>query len=113
MKPYLCTDRAFAHRLSPLQRRVHQLEQLISASITLDVTGIPDSFSHRLDSRPGLSNANGINQNWKFSTSHGECVLNYKSALSAATAVYLSHLISNNKHNPRFLYDTVAKVAQK
>lgn len=32
-------------------RQHHQLKELISFDITLDVTGTPDSFSQRLDSR--------------------------------------------------------------
>lgn len=36
-----------------------------------------------------------------------ECVLNYKNALAAAKT-YSSCLISNNTHNPKFLFDAVA-----
>uniref|UniRef100_A0A4W6EZL8 SGNH hydrolase-type esterase domain-containing protein n=1 Tax=Lates calcarifer TaxID=8187 RepID=A0A4W6EZL8_LATCA len=39
-------------RVSLLERRVRQLEQLLSPSITLDMTGTPDSVSHGLDSEP-------------------------------------------------------------
>lgn len=35
-----------------LERCACQLEELISADITLDVTGTPDSFCHKPDSKP-------------------------------------------------------------
>ncbi|KAI5086277.1 hypothetical protein C0J45_3325, partial [Silurus meridionalis] len=35
---------------------------------------------------------------------------NYRKSLSAARLAYFSTLIKNNKHNPRFLFSTVAKL---
>ena len=48
-----------------------------------------------------------------FYLSWHECLLQYKRALSAATEAYFSPLISNNKHSPRFLFDTVAKFTKR
>lgn len=60
----------------------------------------------------GDCNADGINQSSKSTTSRGASVLNYKRALSAPIVAYFSPLISNNKHNSRFVFDTVAKLSQ-
>ncbi len=45
----VCKCSAFADGVSLLEGRACQLKQLISAKVTLDVTGTPDSFRHRLD----------------------------------------------------------------
>ena len=44
-----------------------------------------------------------MNQNWKFSSSHG----------TGSAAKGFSPLISNNIHNPSSLFNTVAKLIQK
>lgn len=42
-----------------------------------------------------------------------QCVQTNKRALSTATAAYFLTIINNNKHNSRFLFDTVAKLTLK
>uniref|UniRef100_A0A667ZVX6 SGNH hydrolase-type esterase domain-containing protein n=1 Tax=Myripristis murdjan TaxID=586833 RepID=A0A667ZVX6_9TELE len=49
----VCSDcSAFSDRMSLLERRVRDLEQLLSARNTLDITGTPDSLSPGPDRRP-------------------------------------------------------------
>ena len=58
----------------------------------------------------GHWNGNGATPNrlaWKDST------VQYRRALTAARSSYFSNLIEENKNNPEFLFDTVAKLTKK
>lgn len=41
-----------------------------------------------------------------------ESLITFQSSMSAAKAAYYSNLITNNKHNPRLLFGTVARLTQ-
>lgn len=41
-----------------------------------------------------------------------DALTTYQSRMSAAKAAYYSNVITDNKHNPRLLFDTVAKITQ-
>ncbi len=41
-----------------------------------------------------------------------ECTLSYRKALKTARSDYFSSLLEQNKHNPRYLFNTVAKLTK-
>ncbi len=42
-----------------------------------------------------------------------ESTLSYRKALKTARSDYFSSLLEENKHNPRYLFNTVAKLTKK
>ncbi len=42
-----------------------------------------------------------------------ESILSYRKALKTARSDYFSSLLEENKHNPRYLFNTVAKLTKK
>ncbi|KAI2651726.1 hypothetical protein H4Q32_014472 [Labeo rohita] len=47
-----------------------------------------------------------------FRTAWRECTLSYRKALKSARSDYFSTLLEDNKHNPRYLFNTVAKLTK-
>ncbi|KAI2662341.1 Toxin RTX-I translocation ATP-binding protein [Labeo rohita] len=47
-----------------------------------------------------------------FCTAWRECTLSYRKALKSARSDYFSTLLEDNKHNPRYLFNTVAKLTK-
>ncbi|KAI2653251.1 hypothetical protein H4Q32_006658 [Labeo rohita] len=47
-----------------------------------------------------------------FRTAWRECTLSYRKALKSARSDYFSTLLEENKHNPRYLFNTVAKLTK-
>ena len=60
-----------------------------------------------------------MEHNWKktklevFRISWKESTIAYREALKAARSAYFSNLLEENKHNPRYLFETVAKLTKK
>jgi len=60
-----------------------------------------------------------MERNWKknklevFRISWKESLIAYRDALKAARSAYFSTLLWENKHNPRYLFETVAKLMKK
>ncbi|XDV21738.1 hypothetical protein PO909_026762 [Leuciscus waleckii] len=60
-----------------------------------------------------------MERNWKktklevFRISWKESSIAYREALKAARSAYFSTLLEENKHNPRYLFETVAKLTKK
>ena len=59
-----------------------------------------------------------MERNWKktklevFRISWKESSIAYREALEAARSAYFSTLLKENKHNPRYLFETVAKLTK-
>ena len=62
--------------------------------------------------------ARKMERNWKktklevFRISWKESSIAYREALKAASFAYFSTLLEENKHNPRYLFETVAKLTK-
>ncbi len=60
-----------------------------------------------------------IERSWRktklevFRIAWWECTLFYRKALKTARSDYFSSLLEENKHNPRYLFNTVAKLTKK
>ncbi len=63
--------------------------------------------------------AQKIEHSWRkkklevFHMAWWESTLSYRKALKTARSDYFSYLLEENKHNPRYLINTVAKVTKK
>ncbi|XP_053084193.1 uncharacterized protein LOC128317225 [Pangasianodon hypophthalmus] len=102
-----CLESTFCNSLdkvAPLKRKIIREKKL--APWYSDHTRTLKQTTRKLERKWRQTNLVVFQIAWK------ESLLSYKKALSAARSVYLSTLIEDNRNNPRFLFNTVAKLTR-